>query len=500
MISISPGREVFRTGWESVCDRNTTSTLVQQKELEGWTLITRPDPSRGGSNGFEIWSTGDQMMDAGNKLRTVTAAAGNGAHWLELNNGGSEMHQTLGLERSIETIAGATYTLSLDVAGRPGYSADYTKLGILVDGVRIGGDASTSPAAALDWQTRSFQFVGNGGRQVIRIVSEAIRVDKNGRGMMLDDIVLSEALPAHTGREDSAIRLAAISAALRDTDGSETLTITLEDVPVGSVLSDGRKRFTATAGHTSVDLTGWALGQLSLIPPQDYHGRFTLRVVATATEQADATTARSEARLTVTVLPVNDPPTARDASYTLTQGGRIVLDFSTLIRDVDGDALTLSLTLSARGRLVKNAEGNYTYLPQPGFTGIDRIPYTVSDGTLSANAAITLRVVPAEEEDDHDGDGDGDHEGDGHGGRRAHPLGACAHEEHDAFDAPAPPALPWALGSDQPQRPIAIDWNGGPAGRGAVLAPDWLTDYFTKPRSTAKTLAEITGLVVKAGR
>lgn len=54
-------RELFRTGWESVDDRNYTSTLVEQTQLEGWTLMTQPDNSRGGSNGFEVWSTDDRM-------------------------------------------------------------------------------------------------------------------------------------------------------------------------------------------------------------------------------------------------------------------------------------------------------------------------------------------------------------------------------------------------------------------------------------------------------
>ncbi|HNE34446.1 MAG TPA: Ig-like domain-containing protein, partial [Nitrospira sp.] len=65
VLTEPPGqsREIFRTGWESVVNRNRSSTLVQDRQLDGWTLVTRPDPSAGGTNGFEIWSTGDQMMD-----------------------------------------------------------------------------------------------------------------------------------------------------------------------------------------------------------------------------------------------------------------------------------------------------------------------------------------------------------------------------------------------------------------------------------------------------
>ena len=487
VLTEQPGqtREIFRTGWESVVNRNRTSTLVQSRELEGWTLITRPDRSAGGANGFEIWSTGDQMMDARHTLRTVSAMPGDGNHWLELNNAGGDQHQTLGIERRIDTVAGATYTLSLDLAGRLGYSADTTRISVTLDGVQIATDASLSPANALNWQTRTTTFTGRGGTQTLRIASDARQIDRNGRGMMLDDIVLSETLPANTGREDSPIRLSAISAALRDTDGSETLTLSLEDLPVGSVLSDGSKRFTATADHSTVELTGWTLGQLSLTPAKDYHGRFTLQVVAIATEQANGTQARSQASLTVTVLPVNDAPTACDASYTVKQAGQIDLDLSTLIGDIDGDTLTLTLSSPCHGRLIKNPDGSYRYLPQRGFTGTERIAYTVSDGRLSSSAVLTLRVVPDEDEPCHLA-------------RPARPARPQpAHGRAHPEDAPLQP-------TPSPQRPSVgtptIDWNGRAPDWKLAIARNWVADYFTTPKNTPRTLAEITGLVVKVER
>ncbi len=178
-------RELFRTGWESVGNRNTNSTLLEQRELEGWTFVARPEQndddhdhdSHEEHGSFEIWSSGDKMADAQNKRRIVSAANGNGSNWLELNDAKGEGHETLGIERSIETIAGASYTLSLDLAGHLGYGADSTRIGIYLDGVKIGSDESTSPTTALNWQTRSFQFIGKGGVQTIRIVSEASQRD-----------------------------------------------------------------------------------------------------------------------------------------------------------------------------------------------------------------------------------------------------------------------------------------------------------------------------------
>jgi len=50
-----------------------------------------------------------------------------------------------------------------------------------------------------------------------------------------------------SGYENTPIQLQQIAAELADQDGSESLTLTIEDLPVGAVLSDGDHTFTATA-------------------------------------------------------------------------------------------------------------------------------------------------------------------------------------------------------------------------------------------------------------
>jgi hypothetical protein len=302
-------RELFRTGWESVDNRNTNSTLFEQRELEGWTFVARPGKNNGDYDdhdhddhddryddhgSFEIWSSGDKVRDAEGQRRVVSAVTGTGSNWLELNNAKGEGHQTLGIERSIETISGASYSLSLDLAGHLGYGADFTLIGIYLDGVRIGSDDSTSPATVLNWQTRTFQFIGKGGAQTIRIVSEADQRESNGRGMMIDNIALSETLPANTGFEDTTIRLSAIGAALKDTDNSETLTLSINAIPVGAKLTDGANSFTASQDNTTADTTDWNLNKLTITPPKDFNGQFTLKIIATSTEQANQSKASVE--------------------------------------------------------------------------------------------------------------------------------------------------------------------------------------------------------------
>jgi hypothetical protein len=512
-------RELFRTGWESVVNRNVGSTLFEQRELEGWSVVARPElnhdddhddyddhheyDSHEDHGSFEIWSSGDQMRDAQGQRRIVSDANGNGSNWLELNNAKGEGHETLGIERSIDTLFGASYTLSLDLAGHLGYGADFTRIGIYVDGVKIGSDESTSPSMALNWQTRTFQFIGTGGPQTIHIVSEASRSESNGRGMMVDNIALSETLPANTGFEDGAVPLSAIGVALQDTDGSETLTLTVGAIPVGATLSDGVNSFTATLDTTTVEVTGWNLGKLTIMSPKDFNGQFALKVIATTTEQANQSQVSNEADLQVIVLPLNDTPLAGNASYTLTERGSVIIDFAGLIGDVDGDVLTLNFSNPKKGSLTKNADGTYAYTPKREFLGTETFNYSVSDGKLTTMASITLTVLPKKDhdEDHHDNGRHHGFERSEHNGYQGYDDERCAkiivqsvltdygQQNDDRQDA--------MVNNQQSNRPVdKIDWAGQAPILGKLKKDDWITDMMTvQPKE--QSLAEQTGLVVK---
>jgi hypothetical protein len=293
--------QLFGTSWESVENKTPVFTLVLASQLEGWNLVTAEVGKGGGQQVFEIWSSGDKMPDGQGKPTVVYAAPGNGSNWLSLNDGNGRGHQTLGIERSIATQAGATYTLAFDYAGQIGYGSDYTRIGIYVDGVKRWSYANTGPSNALAWQALQFQFAGTGTAQTIRIAIEGVTTVANGRGAMIDDIALTEQWPLNTGYANAPIRLSGISASLTDTDGSEALTLAIQALPVGSILSDGTRSFTATAGNTAATVTHWTLDNLSLLPPANYTGAFTLSVVATSTETATGAAASTVASLTVTV-------------------------------------------------------------------------------------------------------------------------------------------------------------------------------------------------------
>jgi hypothetical protein len=427
-------RDVFRTGFESATNPDIYSTAIQQATFEGWTLITTPDSQAGGINAFEVWTNGDQQQNFAGTFATVSAKTGNGSNFLELNNATVNTNpQTLGIERTITTVVGNQYTLSFDYAGRPGFSADYTRIGAYVDGVKLATYANTSPATSLNWQALSYRFTGTGGNQAIRFFTEATLFNAGGRGAMIDNIALIEPIPLNQGLEDSNIRLSTVVASLTDADGSETLAISMLDVPAGGTLTDGTKSFTATSASTSVVITGWTLNNLSLLPPLDFSGNITLKVRAISTEATGGLTnnAFAEQSLVVVITPMNDAPVVgnglrvvgvEDQPYVFAWG-----DFKST--DVDNTSLSIKLeSLPANGVLqrrvssvwqaiaagdvvsqVQIVAGDLRFVPSLNESGIDAEPqngvgnrkqdyarfnFSASDGSATSTiATMTVDIA-----------------------------------------------------------------------------------------------------------
>uniref|UniRef100_UPI00397C4107 immunoglobulin-like domain-containing protein n=2 Tax=Pseudomonas TaxID=286 RepID=UPI00397C4107 len=103
------------------------------------------------------------------------------------------------------------------------------------------------------------------------------------------------------GPEGGSVKLVSISTALTDTDGSESLTVTLSGIPKGTVLSDGAGN-TVTVGTGPVDVTGWKLSSLTLTPPAYYKGSFDVTVTSVATESLGGS-AITTGNIPVTVYP-----------------------------------------------------------------------------------------------------------------------------------------------------------------------------------------------------
>ncbi len=98
-----------------------------------------------------------------------------------------------------------------------------------------------------------------------------------------------------SGDEDGAIALD-ITSALTDTDGSETLSVVVSEMPTGASLSAGTDNGDGTWTLDPGDLAG-----LAVTPPAGSSDDFSLTVTSTSTESENGDTAQSVAIFDVTV-------------------------------------------------------------------------------------------------------------------------------------------------------------------------------------------------------
>jgi len=130
-------------------------------------------------------------------------------------------------------------------------------------------------------------------------------------------------------------------------------------------------------------------------PDENFNGVDTFAYTAT-----DGTSSSNSATVTVTVNAINDAPVANDDAYSTEQNTPLsvaapgVLDNDT---DADGNPLTaMWVSGPSNGSLVLNADGSFTYTPNPTFVDSDdSFTYVANDGTAdSAVATVTVTVNP----------------------------------------------------------------------------------------------------------
>ncbi len=185
------------------------------------------------------------------------------------------------------------------------------------------------------------------------------------------------------GNEDTAIQLN-ISSSLNDTDGSEHLSITVSGVPAGATLSAGTNN-----GNGTWSLTPAQLSSLSVTPPLNYSGSFSLNVTATSTDGSDHASVSSN--LVVSVAGIPDQPFLSVQPSTGLESSPIPLNISASLTDTDGSE-TLSITISgvpAGGTLsagINNGNGTWS-LTQAELSGLTLTPPLHYSGTV--NLSVT---------------------------------------------------------------------------------------------------------------
>lgn len=168
------------------------------------------------------------------------------------------------------------------------------------------------------------------------------------------------------------------------------------DLETGTVFLESFSNPSQQGGSVARDENGTPFlssdDRLIYTPPSNFSGTDTFSYTI-----SDGT-AQDSAIVTVTVEPVNDPPTAASDSYTGTQD--VVLDvpaFSGVLvndNDPDGDPLTAVWDSGPfNGSVDLQPDGGFKYTPNAGFTGQDSFTYHASDGQLSSNSTtVTIQV------------------------------------------------------------------------------------------------------------
>ena len=155
------------------------------------------------------------------------------------------------------------------------------------------------------------------------------------------DVFVRDLRPGFSGTEDGA----AISLPITVTSaaGETVAAVILSGLPSGSVLSDG----ISSNGGTTWTFAGAPPANLTLTPPANYNGSFTLTVTATTLD--GASTATATATQTVTISPFNDAPFVTNALADQSATEDAAFSFTVpanTFTDVDGDALTYAATLA----------------------------------------------------------------------------------------------------------------------------------------------------------
>ncbi len=102
----------------------------------------------------------------------------------------------------------------------------------------------------------------------------------------------------------------------------------------------------------------------------------------------------------ITVTPVNDAPIAQNDTHSGLEDNVLMGDVSPNDIEIDAEVLTYNTTPisgPSNGTLILNADGTYTYTPNPDFNGADQFVYEVCDPgmpMLCDQATVTLIIAP----------------------------------------------------------------------------------------------------------
>ncbi|ASI91682.1 VCBS domain-containing protein [Vibrio mediterranei] len=250
---------------------------------------------------------------------------------------------------------GQFYELNFDAAARRSDSPMDIKLEkenlegawVQVETLRSYGSGEEHSLVVRDWSEDEQLFFQTPDSSNYRVVFES--PEQNSYGALLDNIVLSTR--SNVGYEDTFIDISDISASLNDADGSEVLTLLIQGLPQGAVVTNGIQ--TSIIGSSGeVDISDWSdLNDLQ-IKVADV-GTYPITIKAIASE-LDATYSPVDEVVSESINLIvldnpepsapNTPPEVMDFEF-FAPDDTIPLNFSDFATDSEDDASNTKATL-----------------------------------------------------------------------------------------------------------------------------------------------------------
>lgn len=181
--------------------------------------------------------------------------------------------------------------------------------------------------------------------------------------------------------------LSALAFSVSDVEG-DVLTVTGSSSDPAIVLSDD--------SHISVSHVSGKEYTVTIVPVANAFGDTTITISANDGQITSTTS------FTLTVYPVNDPPTAVDDDVVTDEDTAV--SFNPLLNDLDIESTpdqleVIEMSSPAHGLLTKSGK-TYTYTPFADYNGTDTMSYTMSDGAARDSAVITVTVNPVNDPPD----------------------------------------------------------------------------------------------------
>ncbi|WP_085343813.1 tandem-95 repeat protein [Vibrio sp. ArtGut-C1] len=128
-------------------------------------------------------------------------------------------------------------------------------------------------------------------------------------------------------------------------------------------------------------------GKLVFTPAENFNGNATISYTISDGELED------EAQVSVTVNSVNDAPIALNDATITEEDTSVTIDVLPNDTDIDGDTLSIeSASVPSDQGQVEIIDGKLVFTPTENFNGDAEITYTVTDGSLTDQATVTVTV------------------------------------------------------------------------------------------------------------